>query len=222
MNLKEILKKLNIKNEKQYNRYNNMTYYTINHDYEKILNKWNDIYNLMKRKSIKKIENYIDLSEFLNDYNRILMNSIPPCNACPATFTYKTTNNELFEKYKEQILNKMFKIENIKKYKSPIIFLREINPCEKEQWQFGIKINESNLDYILKLKKFLIKMELNTRFKIENEIWEEEEIDFHISSGYFSSPILIENKINFKKILSFKNKEKLEDFLNKGRILRII
>lgn len=219
MLLKDILKELELSNKKSFYRNGYRTQYTITYDYKPFIEQWNNIYDKMSKKTISKLEDYIDAYKFICDINKIMFAAIPRITSKSYSCTYIKNNEDLVFNIANNILKNSFNNGFLNSFKEPYIFLIERNSWEKETWLFGIKINKNNINDIVLLKEKLSDFFPNKEFSIGYEIKDFKNINLNINIGYFNRYNIIDKKINFKSLLKL-NKDKLQDKLYKGGLFR--
>jgi predicted alternative tryptophan synthase beta-subunit len=126
------------------------------------MENWQNIYDDLSRKIIKPIDEYTSVGEFKKDVVRILKSSVIQKHNVYGSFKYKRLNTELYDKYCEQIKDRMYTKENLKKLKKPVITFIEINDWEKERWELIIPLTEKNIEPIKKFSNLLVKLPLLT------------------------------------------------------------
>lgn len=217
MTFKEAVVASGLKSKKSFSRFNRRSYYHLTYNYGILLEKWNEIYNNMKHKSIKKIDEYTSLKEFNEDVSRILKYTYSPIRASSCSYDYTFINEDLIIETRIKIFKKMLSEENISKYKKPIIYIVERNTWEREVWRYGLEINKKNCKDISMLYEHFIKIfKEKKNFFIDSEILEDDKIEWEKYGNYMSSPKKVKKNFNIKSLLNKDTEEKLSPMLYKG------
>jgi len=223
--LKNILKELGLKNQKgsYHSRRQGLTEVYITYDYQPFMERWNEIYDLMKRKSIKKLEDYKCPSEFSKDVSRVMFETVKNDNSrCCQSFSYTYHNKSIYDEKFREIFLSIEKNDYLDNFKEPILCLTEFNDWEKQRIRYYLPVSKKDIPFIFELYnrlKNLDKDENIDKFQVVLDFKEVDDIDWN-SGSYMANNNLVIEKLSWKK-LSTMDFEKLFTKFRKGGGLRI-
>lgn len=184
MKLKDSIRELGIKNNRRCiakgNKRTSRSIYLCNIDYEPIISNWNKIYDSLAKKTIKRLEDYGDLSAFYNDINRIIEISFEHKHSpSSASYRYEYKNRDLFNQIKYNIFNKS--IDSIKFDMEEGFQIKLVQSINKTLYNIPY---HNRSEYFITIKKNNVE-QIKELFKFANE-FEHKEIKLFVDSGVFN------------------------------------